>query len=124
MGGKRDQEADRGGIERMILAELHNALAKTGIKVVYQETLEKLSPPYIVYFEDSAAPITANGVVAAVVSDVEIHLVTKPRDHNLEEKIENALAGLSITWEKSLQRDSRQEIFDTAYIVTIVTGKE
>lgn len=108
----------------MTLEKLHKALASIGIKVVYQESLERLSPPYIAYFDSSDSTFAADGVTVAVASDVEIHLVTKPRDLAMEEEIEKVLAGLSLTWDKSLHRDSKQCIFDAAYIVTIVAGKD
>lgn len=108
----------------MTLEEFRALLSEIGIKVVYQDIQKQQAPPYIAYFEEDAETITANGIVVAVVHDVEVHLITEARDANLEEQLESKLEQAGLVWERSLNYDSKQGIFDIVYSISLVTGKD
>ena len=109
----------------MTLQELYTEL-KTGmsIPIAYQEFPDTQSPPYAAFFEVDTETITADGIVVAESSFIEIHLITKFRDLALENQIESILKNCVVTWERSVERDDTQKIYDTFYELTLINGKD
>ena len=108
----------------MSLEDLFSELCMIGIPVVYQEFPENQNPNYIAFFEDRADGISADGVTIAVVSHIEIHLITQKRDNLLENQIEKILDKYHVGLHKEIKWYPKHKYFDTAYVFETLEAKE
>ena len=104
----------------MTLKELREKLDTMGLPLAYQEFPKQQTPDYIAYFEDDSESITADGVVVVSVQNIEIHMITKQRDLVKETILETILTDAGLTWERSHDYDSKQQVFDTAYTLQLI----
>lgn len=88
----------------MTLAELKIKLQGSGLPVAYRLWPEGAAPPlpYLIYYEDSAETLKADGGVYYRRSNIVVELYSKDKDPAAEAALETALAGLS--WQKDYEQ--------------------
>lgn len=103
----------------MTLKELYTELQKLSIPVAYHEFEAPQKPPFVVYFETNVDTVTADSVVVYSSSNIEIHFISILRDFKTESEIEQILYDNAIPWERSLERNKTEKVWDTTYEITI-----
>ena len=108
----------------MTLANLKTILSGiTGFskKVVYRAFPVGDAPalPFICYIETDTDNFFADNRVYRVIQDVDIELYSKKKDTASETLIETTLATNNITWNKSEQYLSDEDMYEVIYSITI-----
>lgn len=101
--------------------ELYQTLSSLDMPIAYQEFKQEQEPPYLAYFVDSEDSITADGEAILEVLHIEIHFITaRARDLTQEQEIQDLLKSLKVAWQKDLDWDATQKIYDTIYSIELV----
>lgn len=87
----------------MTLAEVKTVLEGTGLPVAYRAFPEGDAPalPFVCYHSPYTNNFAADGVAYATINHINVELYTQVKDPTTEGKVEAALTGAGIYWEKS-----------------------
>ena len=98
------------------LAEL---LESTGYPVVYHHFKKPPSPPYVVYLFTRSNHFGADNKVLAKFNRFQVELYTKNKQPEAEKKIEDALDGADIFYEKSEIFLETEELYQIVYEIQL-----
>lgn len=87
----------------MTLEGIKTILEATGLPVAYRSFPEGGAPalPFLCYYSPYTNNFAADGVAYAIINHVNVELYTQVKDPTTEGKVEAALTGAGIYWEKS-----------------------
>lgn len=87
----------------MTLKEFKPVLDSTGLPVAYRAFPEGEAPalPFLCYYFPYTNNFAADGVAYAIINHGNVELYTQVKDPVTEGKVEAALTGAGIYWEKS-----------------------
>lgn len=87
----------------MTLEDVKPLLESTGLPVAYRSFPEGGAPalPFLCYYSPYTNNFATDGVAYAIINHVNVELYTQVKDPTTEGKVEAALTGAGIYWEKS-----------------------
>lgn len=87
----------------MTLEDVKTLLESTGLQVAYRAFPEGDAPalPFVCYRFPYTNNFAADGVAYAIINHGNVELYTQVKDPDTEGKVEAALTGAGIYWEKS-----------------------
>ena len=87
----------------MTVQEFKPVLESTGLPVAYRSFPEGNAPtlPFVCYHSPYTNNFAADGVAYATINHINVELYTQVKDPATEGKVEAALTGAGIYWEKS-----------------------
>jgi len=105
----------------MTLAEFHTLLTTTQLPVAYLAfpADQCAEMPFIVYQETGSNNFGADNTVYFSARHIQIDLLSKKRDVDLETILESVLTNAGIFWERVLEFDSNEDYFRVMYEVEI-----
>lgn len=105
----------------MTLERIKAILEATGLPVAYRAFPEDAAPalPFVCYHTPYSANFAADGVAYATINHVNVELYTKVKDPAAEGKVEAALTGAGIYWEKSETYLEDEKCFQILYEIEV-----
>lgn len=105
----------------MTLQEFKPVLEATGLPVAYRAFPEGDAPalPFVCYHTPYSANFAADGVAYATINHVNVELYTQVKDPATEGKVEAALTGAGIYWEKSETYLEDEKCFQILYEIEV-----
>jgi hypothetical protein len=107
----------------MQLTDFKNVLNSVGIPIVYHSFeasgLEVKQPPYICWYLKESDNIPGDDKVAAKLNRVNVELYTDRKSPELEQKLEDALDGASIFYDKTELYIKEEKLFEVLYEIEI-----
>lgn len=105
----------------MTIKELHNLLATTQLPVAYLAfPADKAAQmPFIVYQETMSNNTGADNTVWFSARHIQIDLLTRKRDLNVEAVLESVLTDNHLFWERVPEFDSDEDYYRVTYEVEI-----
>jgi hypothetical protein len=107
----------------MELAKFKYVLESTGLPVVYHSFLasgmEVKQPPYICWYVKESDNVPGDDKVVSKFNRVNIELYTDYKSPESEEKLEDALDGASIFYEKTELYIKEEKLFEVLYEIEI-----
>lgn len=107
----------------MKIADLKDILDTTDLPVVYHSFeasgKEVKQPPYICYYLKESDNIAADNKVSAKLNRCNIELYTDYKSPELEQRLEDALDGASIFYDKTELYITEQKLFEILYEIEI-----
>ena len=85
----------------MTYQELYDILAQTGLPMALHHWEHPPKPPYGVYYDDYTDNFAADNIAYHVIQHVWVELYAPRRSREAEAKIEAALAGAGLYWDRS-----------------------
>ena len=87
----------------MTREDVKTLLESMGLPVAYRSFPEGGAPalPFLCYYSPYTNNFAADGVAYAIINHVNVELYTQVKDPTTEGKVEAALTGAGIYWEKS-----------------------
>ena len=101
----------------MTVQEFKPVLESTGLPVAYRAFPEGDAPalPFVCYHSPYTNNFAADGVAYAIINHVNVELYTQVKDPETEGKVEAALTGAGIYWEKSETYLEDEKCFQILY---------
>lgn len=99
----------------MTLKQITEKLKATGMPVAYHTFKTKQNPPYILILMPGSDNFFADGQVYQKVENLRIELYTAVKDPATEEKVEQALSGMGLAWERSERYIQSEQRFQIIY---------
>lgn len=105
----------------MTLEAVKTLLESTGLPVVYRAFPEGDAPalPFVCYYSPYTNNFAADGVAYAIINHVNVELYTQVKDPTAEGKVEAALTGAGIYWEKSETYLEDEKCFQILYVIEV-----
>jgi hypothetical protein len=107
----------------MKIIDLKDVLESTGLPVVYHSFEssggEVKQPPYICYYLKESDNISGDDRVVAKLNRCNIELYTDYKSLKIEQKLEDALDGASIFYDKAESYIKEEKMFEILYEIEI-----
>lgn len=105
----------------MTLQEFKPVLEATGLPVAYRAFPEGEAPalPFLCYHSPYTNNFAADGVAYATINHINVELYTQVKDPATEGKVEAALTGAEIYWEKSETYLEDEKCFQIIYEIEV-----
>lgn len=107
----------------MTNAELFSVLSESGIPFVYHEYDDKHGPipsaPYGVFTMTSENAFYADGMMYFRTARYQVELYTKRKDPAAEKRVEDAMVGAGITFEKSEAYVQNEKLYQILYEIEV-----
>lgn len=105
----------------MTLEDVKTLLESTGLPVAYRSFPEGGAPalPFLCYYSPYTNNFAADGVAYAIINHVNVELYTQVKDPTTEGKVEAALTGAGIYWEKSETYLEDEKCFQILYEIEV-----
>lgn len=103
----------------MTYEELEQLLSPVGIPFKLHHWEKPPAMPYGVYFDDYTDNFEADDWVYLVVTHFYIELYTRQRDPALESKVEAALGGAELYWDKDSAYVDSLRAYQTRYEIEV-----
>lgn len=105
----------------MTLEDVKTLLESTGLPVAYRAFPEGDAPalPFVCYHSPYTNNFTADGVTYAIINHINVELYTQVKDPGTEGKVEAALTGAGIYWEKSETYLEDEKCFQILYEIEV-----
>lgn len=101
----------------MTLERIKTTLEATGLPVAYRAFPEGDAPtlPFVCYYSPYTNNFAADGVAYTIINHVNVELYTQVKEPATEGKVEAALTGAGIYWEKSETYLEEEKCFQMLY---------
>ena len=105
----------------MTLQEFKPVLEATGLPVAYRAFPEGDAPalPFVCYHSPYTNNFAADGVVYATINHINVELYTQVKDPATEGRVEAALTGAGIYWDKSETSLDDEKCFQILYEIEV-----
>ena len=105
----------------MTMEDVKTLLESTGLPVAYRSFPEGNAPtlPFVCYRFPYTNNFAADGVAYAIINHVNVELYTQVKDPETEGKVEAALTGAGIYWEKSETYLEDEKCFQILYEIEV-----
>lgn len=105
----------------MTLTEFHTLLTTTGLPVAYQAfpADQCAEMPFLVYQETGSNNFGADNIVWHSARHIQIDLLSRERNLDLETTLETVLNNAGIFWERVPEFDSGEDYYRVTYEVEI-----
>lgn len=98
---------------------LHDLLKSTGIPFTYHHWERPPKPPYGVYLSLGTDNFGADNVTYAVVEQAAVELYTVGRDAAAMTKVEQALDGAELYWDRDIEYIEELRLYQTTYEIEV-----
>jgi len=103
----------------MTLDEFYTMLCGMGIPAAYRVFTKSVSPPFIVYYEDSSDNFNADDLVYSKASSITTELYTDKKDTALEARLEGIFDAGGIVFRKSEVYIDSEKLFEVIYVTEV-----
>lgn len=105
----------------MTLEDIKTILEATGLPVAYRAFPEGGAPalPFLCYYSPYTNNFAADGVAYAIINHISVELYTQVKDPATEGKVEAALTGAGIYWDKSETYLEDEKCFQILYEIEV-----
>jgi len=101
--------------------EVMEMLSELNIPYAYDHFAEGEAPepPFICFLFPGSDNFSADNVVYAAFEELHIELYTDEKDPELEEQVENLLAGHELFWQKTEVWIESEKLYEVLYRMTV-----
>lgn len=99
----------------MTYQEIYDILAQTGLPMALHHWEHPPKPPYGVYYDDYTDNFAADNIAYHTIQHVWVELYAPRRSREAEEKIEAALTGAGLYWDRSSDYIESERLWRTRY---------
>lgn len=101
----------------MTVKELVEGLEKSGLAVAYYQWPEEEAPepPYLIYHFPNSDDFMADGVNYSKINALAVELYTNNKDFAAEQKIEQALSDMGLSFSKSEQYITSEKMYEVLF---------
>lgn len=105
----------------MTMEDVKTLLESTGLPVAYRSFPEDAAPalPFVCYHTPYSVNFAADGVVYATINHINVELYTQAKDPATEGKVEAALTGAGLYWDKSETYLEDEKCFQILYEIEV-----
>lgn len=101
----------------MTVKEIVQSLEQSGLAVAYYQWPEEKAPepPYLIYYFPNSEDFMADGINYQKINALAVELYTNNKDFAAEQKVEQALTDLGLSFIRSEQYISSEKMYEVLF---------